>query len=87
MCGAGRLAELLRRFKLAPGATQAELRGAYYKRAKLLHPDIAGEASQADFRRLREDDGSLRGEKALNLFVAQEDCGERLRKDARMPRA
>ncbi|CAE7328779.1 unnamed protein product [Symbiodinium sp. CCMP2456] len=33
----------------------AELRGAYYKRAKLLHPDIAGEASQADFRRLRED--------------------------------
>ena len=23
---------------------KAELRGAYYKRAKLLHPDIAGEA-------------------------------------------
>ncbi|OLP74922.1 hypothetical protein AK812_SmicGene45388 [Symbiodinium microadriaticum] len=54
MAGAGRLGELLRRFKLAPGATQAELRKAYYKRAKLLHPDIAGEASQADFRRLRE---------------------------------
>ncbi|CAE7575975.1 unnamed protein product [Symbiodinium natans] len=41
--------------RLNSGATQAELRSAYYKRAKLLHPDIAGEASHADFRRLRED--------------------------------
>eukprot|EP00931_Biecheleriopsis_adriatica_P005019 TRINITY_DN106592_c0_g1_i1.p1 TRINITY_DN106592_c0_g1~~TRINITY_DN106592_c0_g1_i1.p1 ORF type:complete len:207 (-),score=41.23 TRINITY_DN106592_c0_g1_i1:14-634(-) len=55
MCGAQRLSELLRRFKLPPAATQAELRRAYYKRAKLLHPDIAGEASEADFKRLRED--------------------------------
>ena len=51
--------------------SEAELRGAYYKRAKLLHPDIAGEelwpsqgpfpralacqASHADFRRLQEE--------------------------------
>eukprot|EP00434_Breviolum_minutum_P001475 symbB.v1.2.001302.t1/scaffold57.1/size370615/11 len=52
---AARLAELLRRFKLPPSASQAELRRSYYKRAKLLHPDIAGEASEADFKRLRED--------------------------------
>lgn len=45
----------MKRFKLPPSASQAELRRAYYKRAKLLHPDIAGEASEADFKRLRED--------------------------------
>ncbi|CAJ1327144.1 unnamed protein product [Effrenium voratum] len=54
MCNA-RLAELLRRFKLPPATSQADLRRAYYKRAKLLHPDIAGEASEADFKRLRQD--------------------------------
>eukprot|EP00933_Yihiella_yeosuensis_P035079 TRINITY_DN28534_c0_g2_i1.p1 TRINITY_DN28534_c0_g2~~TRINITY_DN28534_c0_g2_i1.p1 ORF type:complete len:210 (-),score=29.75 TRINITY_DN28534_c0_g2_i1:167-796(-) len=52
---AQRLAELLRGFKLPPSATQTELRKAYYKRAKLLHPDIAGEASAPDFKRLRQD--------------------------------
>lgn len=50
-----RLAELLHRFKLPSSASQAELRRAYYKRAKLLHPDIAGEASESDFKRLRQD--------------------------------
>mmetsp|Transcript_45641 Transcript_45641/g.82405 ORF Transcript_45641/g.82405 Transcript_45641/m.82405 type:complete len:213 (+) Transcript_45641:216-854(+) len=53
--GAQRLAELLKHFKLPPSATQGELRRAYYGRAKLLHPDIAGEASAGDFKRLRQD--------------------------------
>ena len=38
------LAKLPSDLRLPPSASQAELRRAYYKRAKLLHPDIAGEA-------------------------------------------
>mmetsp|Transcript_108649 Transcript_108649/g.307255 ORF Transcript_108649/g.307255 Transcript_108649/m.307255 type:complete len:200 (-) Transcript_108649:95-694(-) len=49
-----RLAELLHHFRLPPHATQAELRKVYYQRAKLLHPDIAGQAKAAEFRRLKE---------------------------------
>mmetsp|Transcript_9157 Transcript_9157/g.23740 ORF Transcript_9157/g.23740 Transcript_9157/m.23740 type:complete len:201 (-) Transcript_9157:171-773(-) len=49
-----RLCELLKRFKLPPQATQAELRKAYYKTAKLIHPDVAGEDSAEEFRKLKE---------------------------------
>lgn len=51
-----RFAKLLKKsFNLPTTATQAELRKAYYKKAKLLHPDIAGPGSEADFKKLQED--------------------------------
>mmetsp|Transcript_40004 Transcript_40004/g.106133 ORF Transcript_40004/g.106133 Transcript_40004/m.106133 type:complete len:229 (-) Transcript_40004:190-876(-) len=50
-----RLVGLLTRFKLPPNATKDHLRKAYYKEAKILHPDIAGEGSAAAFRKLQED--------------------------------
>mmetsp|Transcript_96758 Transcript_96758/g.282890 ORF Transcript_96758/g.282890 Transcript_96758/m.282890 type:complete len:197 (-) Transcript_96758:97-687(-) len=50
-----RLAEVLRRLKLPPEASQAELRKAYYKQAKSLHPDIAGPGSAEEFRQLKQD--------------------------------
>mmetsp|Transcript_119566 Transcript_119566/g.363785 ORF Transcript_119566/g.363785 Transcript_119566/m.363785 type:complete len:267 (+) Transcript_119566:3-803(+) len=50
-----RTAELLRRFQLPPQASRAELRSAYLKRAKVLHPDVAGKSSEEQFRRLKEE--------------------------------
>jgi len=47
------LVELLTHFKLPAAATQAELRKAYYKQAKMLHPDIAGTDSAEDFKNLK----------------------------------
>eukprot|EP00435_Cladocopium_sp_Y103_P073478 s180_g43.t2 len=38
--------------KLAPGATAQEIRQAYLERARLLHPDLGGEAQQ--FQRVQE---------------------------------
>ena len=58
-----RLVGLLTRFKLPPNATKDHLRKAYYKEAKILHPDIAGEGSVAAFRKLQEDYAE-----AINLF-------------------
>lgn len=61
-----RLPELLRRFQLPSGASSAELRRAYYRRAKRLHPDLGGSAEA--FRRLRED-----YEEATRLFETSEE--------------
>lgn len=60
----GRLATLLRRFQLSPEATAADLRHAYFKDAKRLHPDRnpsdLGRATR-EFTQLRADfDEALR---------------------------
>jgi len=50
-----RVAQLLRRFQLPPQASLPELREAYLKQAKVLHPDVAGKSSEDQFRQLKED--------------------------------
>jgi len=50
-----RISQLLKRFKLSPKATQGELKAAYLKQAKVLHPDVAGEESGEDFRKLKDE--------------------------------
>jgi len=54
----GRLATLLRTFRLEPGATTAQLRQAYLSEAKRLHPDanVKGDSAKAakEFADLRE---------------------------------
>jgi len=52
---AARAGQLLRRFNLTPKAKPAELKSAYLKQAKVLHPDIAGKESEDQFRRLQEE--------------------------------
>eukprot|EP00405_Crypthecodinium_cohnii_P044081 CAMPEP_0206584004 /NCGR_PEP_ID=MMETSP0325_2-20121206/35455_1 /ASSEMBLY_ACC=CAM_ASM_000347 /TAXON_ID=2866 /ORGANISM="Crypthecodinium cohnii, Strain Seligo" /LENGTH=570 /DNA_ID=CAMNT_0054091061 /DNA_START=104 /DNA_END=1815 /DNA_ORIENTATION=+ len=49
-----RLNHLLRRFKLTPKATRAQLKAAYRKQAKVLHPDVAG-GTDEKFRALQEE--------------------------------
>mmetsp|Transcript_157650 Transcript_157650/g.278252 ORF Transcript_157650/g.278252 Transcript_157650/m.278252 type:complete len:210 (+) Transcript_157650:163-792(+) len=50
-----RVTQLLKRFELPPTATQAQLRAAYYKKAKVLHPDIAGPGSAEEFRKIKKE--------------------------------
>eukprot|EP00927_Polykrikos_kofoidii_P068131 TRINITY_DN63511_c0_g1_i1.p1 TRINITY_DN63511_c0_g1~~TRINITY_DN63511_c0_g1_i1.p1 ORF type:complete len:295 (+),score=36.81 TRINITY_DN63511_c0_g1_i1:87-971(+) len=50
----GQLAQALRRFQLPATATRAELKAAYLKRAKEVHPDVAGKAGEERFRALQE---------------------------------
>jgi len=70
MASSARLTEILRRLRLPPQATQAELRKVYYRRAKQLHPDIAGEAAADEFRRLKND-----YEEALRLMRGEGPTG------------
>lgn len=54
MSRTARLVKLLRQFELDSSATPMELRKAYYKQAKLWHPDIAGAGAADQFKRLQE---------------------------------
>mmetsp|Transcript_50001 Transcript_50001/g.140153 ORF Transcript_50001/g.140153 Transcript_50001/m.140153 type:complete len:296 (-) Transcript_50001:60-947(-) len=76
----GRASQLLRRFQLPPTATRAELRAAYFKKAKETHPDVAGKSGEEQFRRLKEE-----YEEAMKLMrEAERYPGRRL--DAQAPR-
>lgn len=49
------LGQLLRRFRLPQQATEAELKNAYLKEAKRLHPDVAGKSSEEAFQKLQQE--------------------------------
>mmetsp|Transcript_69170 Transcript_69170/g.165863 ORF Transcript_69170/g.165863 Transcript_69170/m.165863 type:complete len:213 (-) Transcript_69170:163-801(-) len=58
---AQRFATVMQRFNLTKTASVRELRKAYYKEAKRLHPDIVGEGSADAFKQLQSDyDEALR---------------------------
>lgn len=66
MSRAGRLASLLRTFHLSPGASASDLKQAYFKEAKRLHPDTKGQkghAASKDFLSLKD-----RYEEAMGLL-------------------
>lgn len=67
--GAVRLREILHEFDLEPGATQKELRKAYYKKAKELHPDLGG--SKEEFAELKQT-----YEEGLKLLKGYSDSSE-----------
>lgn len=46
---------MLTRFQLPPQATKADLKAAYLRQAKQLHPDVAGKSSEQQFRKLKEE--------------------------------
>eukprot|EP00933_Yihiella_yeosuensis_P014970 TRINITY_DN13190_c0_g1_i1.p1 TRINITY_DN13190_c0_g1~~TRINITY_DN13190_c0_g1_i1.p1 ORF type:complete len:313 (+),score=67.03 TRINITY_DN13190_c0_g1_i1:82-1020(+) len=46
---------LLRQLDLSSNATKAEIRAAYLKKVKVLHPDIAGKSAEERFRQLKDD--------------------------------
>lgn len=50
-----RIGALFRRFQLPPQATKADLKAAYLRQAKQLHPDVAGKSSEQQFRQLKEE--------------------------------
>jgi len=50
-----RVQQLLRQLDLPAGAGKADIRAAYLKQVKVLHPDVAGKSAEERFRKLKED--------------------------------
>ena len=47
--------QLLRQLDLPGTASKAQIRAAYLRRVKVLHPDVAGKSGEEHFRQLKED--------------------------------
>jgi len=50
-----RVQQLLRQLDLPSSANKADIRAAYLKQVKVLHPDVAGKSAEERFRKLKED--------------------------------
>jgi len=47
--------QLLRQLDLPASASKAQIRAAYLRKVKVLHPDVAGKSTEERFRQLKED--------------------------------